>query len=153
VGEACHFIDFMTFLVGSAPLTVSGSLVGNAGKYREDNAMLTLGFPDGSVGLLSYLANGSRSFSKERVEVLGGGKSAVLEDFRSLDLFWEGKQQTIRHRLRQDKGHRGEWEAFTKAILQAGPPPIPYEHVFGVSRAAILALEALRTGKTVRIDG
>jgi predicted dehydrogenase len=151
VGEACHFIDFMAFLAGAAPITVRGSLLPDGGVYREDNALLTFEFPDGSVGVLSYLANGDKSFSKERVEVFGAGKIAVLDDFRSLELVQDGKVEKLRRRLRQDKGHRAEWEAFTRAILAVGPPPIPYDQLFGVSRAAILSLQALRTGRAIRV--
>lgn len=151
IGEACHFIDFMTFLVGSVPNKVRGILIGDPHQYSEDNATLTYEFPDGSVGILYYLSNGDKSMPKERVEVFSGGRTAVLDDFRSLELYQGGKHQAIRHRLRQDKGHKAEWEAFTRAILQGSEPPIPYEQLFGVSRLAILSLQALRTESMVHL--
>jgi predicted dehydrogenase len=114
--------------------------------------LLTFTFPDGSIGTVSYLANGDKSFPKERVEVFAGGRVAVLEDFRSLETAREGKRKVFRSRLRQDKGHRAEWEAFAEAILKGGAPPIPYEQVFGVTRATFAAVEALRSGAQIRID-
>jgi predicted dehydrogenase/NADPH:quinone reductase-like Zn-dependent oxidoreductase len=151
LGEACHFIDLMTFLVGASPVSVQGQLLPHSGRYREDNAVLVLEFPDGSVGTLSYLASGDRSFSKERLEVYGSGRVAVLDDFRSLELVRDGKRNLIQSRLRQDKGHVEEWRSFIQAIRQGGPPPIPYEHIFGVSRATLAALEALRSGQRIKI--
>ncbi len=151
IGEGCHFIDFLTFLVGSPPLAVSAAGLPDAGRYREDNLSLTFTFPDGSIGTLSYLANGDKAFAKERVEVFCAGRVAVLDDFRSLELVQQGRRQVQHARLRQDKGHQAEWQAFSSALLAGGPPPIPYEHLFGVTRASFAAVQALRSGQTVQI--
>ncbi len=152
IGEACHFIDFLTFINGAAPVQVSALGLPDASRYREDNVIITLEFTDRSVGTLSYLAAGDRAFPKERVEIIGGGRVAVLDDFRRLVRIQNGKRKVHRARLRQDKGHRQEWEAFTKALEESGPPPIPYEHLVGVSLSSIAAVEALRTRKPVKID-
>ncbi len=151
IGEGCHFIDFLTFLVGSPPLSVSAVGLPDGGRYREDNLSLTFTFSDGSLGTLSYLANGDKSFSKERVEVFCAGRVAVLDDYRSLELVQQGSRRVQRARLRQDKGHAAEWQAFSAALLAGGPPPIPYEHLFGVTRASFAAVQALRSGQTVQI--
>jgi predicted dehydrogenase len=151
IGEGCHFVDFLTFLVGNPPSAVFARALPDAGRYREDNAILTFTFPDGSIGTVSYLANGDKAFPKERVEVFAAGHVAVLDDFRSLEMVNDGRRQVIRSRLRQDKGHRAEWEAFTAAVAAGGPSPIPYEHLFGVAQAMLAAVEALRSGETTAI--
>jgi len=151
VGEGCHFIDFLTFLVGEPPLSVTAYSLQDAGRYQNDNLVLTFKFPDGSLGSLSYLANGDKVFSKERVEVFCGGRVAVLDDFRSLEMVYHGRKKGIVTRLRQDKGHSAEWEAFARTILDGGPVPIPYPHLVGVSRASFAALRALRQGGEVSI--
>lgn len=151
VGESCHFVDFLTFLVGEPPVSVVAQAIPDAGRYREDNVIMTFTFPDGSLGVVSYLANGDKAFPKERVEVYAGGRVAVLDDYRSLEMIHGGRRKVVRSRLRQDKGHRAEWEAFAAAILAGGPPPIPYEHLFGVTRATFAAVESLRCGKKVMI--
>jgi predicted dehydrogenase len=151
IGEGCHFVDFLTFLVGSPPVSVSAQGLPDAGRYREDNVALNCTFQDGSIGLVSYLANGDKAFPKERVEVFCGGRVAVLDDFRTLEMVHNGRRQVVRSRLRQDKGHRAEWEAFVSAIQAGGPPPIPYEQLFGVTRATFAAVQALKTGSTLEI--
>ncbi len=78
IGEACHFIDLITFLVGAAPVSVSAHALPNGGKYREDNVSMTFTFPDGSIGVVDYLANGDKSMPKERLEVFCEGMVAVL---------------------------------------------------------------------------
>jgi predicted dehydrogenase len=146
IGEGCHFIDFLTYLVGETPVSVSSQGIPDSGLYREDVSVITFSFPDGSIGTVSYLANGDKAFPKERVEVFCGGRVAVLDDYRSLELVHKGNRQTFQSRLKQDKGHQAEWEAFADAIQHAGPAPIPYGHLFGVTRASFAAVEALRTG-------
>jgi predicted dehydrogenase len=152
IGEACHFIDFITFLIGAAPVTVTAHALPDNGKYREDNVSITLTFPDGSIGVVDYLANGDKSFPKERVEVFCGGAIAVLDDFRSLQMVRDGKKKE--ERKAQDKGWVDEWKAFAKSIRAGGAPPIPYEQLIGVTQAAFAAVESLRKdGEKVAVAG
>jgi predicted dehydrogenase/threonine dehydrogenase-like Zn-dependent dehydrogenase len=152
IGEGCHFIDFLTFLVGEPPLTVRATGLPDGGRYREDNVTLTFTFADGSLGMVTYLANGDKSFAKERIELFCAGKVAVLDDYRSLETIVDGRRKQLRSRLRQDKGHQHEWEVFSQAIIQGQAPPIPYNHLIGVTRASFRAVEALRTGEVLHID-
>jgi predicted dehydrogenase len=152
IGEGCHFIDFLTFLVGSAPTSVIAGGLPDGGRYREDNAILTFTFPDGSVGVVSYLANGDKAFPKERMEVFSAGRVAVLDDFRSLELVSNGRRKVFHSRLRQDKGHSQEWQAFAAAIRADSPASIPYDQLFGVMNATFASLEALRTGNKVLVS-
>lgn len=149
VGEACHFIDFITFLVGAAPVSVTAHALPDGGKYSEDNVSMTFTFPDGSIGVVDYLANGDKSFPKERVEVFCGGIVAVLDDFVSLQITREGKMKE--ERGAQDKGWANEWKAFVKAIHEGGEPPIPYEQLIGVTQSTFAAVESLRSNKRIEI--
>jgi len=154
IGEGCHFVDFLTFLAGSPPASVWVQGLPDAGRYSEDNVTLNLSFPDGSLGVVTYLANGDKSLPKERLEVFCGGRVGILDDFRTLELVSRGRRERIPSRLsaisnRQNKGHRAGWEAFLSAVRQGGPPPIPYEHLLGVTRATFAAVESLRTGERV----
>jgi predicted dehydrogenase len=149
IGEACHFIDFITFLVGESPVSVTAHALPDGGKYREDNVSMTFIYPDGSIGVVDYLANGDKSFPKEHVEVFSGGKIAVLDDFVSLQLVEDGKKRE--ERGAQDKGWVNEWKVFVKAIREGGEPPIPYEQLIGVTQATFAVVESVRTGKKVSI--
>lgn len=151
IGEGCHFVDFLAFLVGSSPTSVTAHSLPDRGRYREDNVVLTFTFADGSVGTVSYLANGDKAFPKERVEVFAAGRVAVLDDFRSLEMIHNGRRKIMRSRLRQDKGHAAVWQVFINAILETGQPPIPYDQIFGVTQATFAAVESLRTGERIEI--
>ncbi len=110
---------------------------------------MTFTFPDGSIGVVDYLANGDKSFPKERVEVFCGGQIAVLDDFVSLQTVNDGRKNEIKGA--QDKGWVNEWKAFTKAIREGGEPPIPYEQLIGVTKSTFAAVESIRTSKLVLI--
>jgi predicted dehydrogenase len=152
IGEACHFFDFVTFLVGTLPTRVWAAGLPDGGPYREDNVVIGLEYGDGSVGNVAYLACGDRSLPKERVEAFGGGRVAVLDDFRRLETYRAGRRQVRRTWLRQDKGHQAEWEAFVAAIRSGGPPPIPYDQLMAASLTALAAVDALRTRKPVTLE-
>jgi predicted dehydrogenase len=151
IGEGCHFIDFLTFLVGENPIEVMAYGLPDGGKYNEDNVVMNFRFPDGSLGVVSYLANGDKTFPKEYLEVFSGGRIAVLNDWRKLELVAHGRRKVVRQHLRQDKGHQGAWQAFLDALQQEKAPPIPYEQLIGVTQASFAAVESLRNGEAVQI--
>ena len=149
IGEACHFLDIITFLVGAAPASVSAHALPDNGRYREDNASMTFTFPDGSIGVVDYLSNGDPSLPKERLDVFCGGKVAVLDDFRSLETREAGNRKLFR--AAQDKGWTDEWKVFTRAIREGGEPPIPYPQLIGVTKAMLAAVQSIRTAQAVPI--
>ena len=76
--------------------------------------------------------------------MFGGGRVAVIEDFRRMTTCVGGK--TRRRRGRQDKGHRNGVEAFADALVGEVSWPIPWRQLRAVSLASILAVRSLREG-------
>jgi len=149
IGEGCHFIDLLTFLTGELPVSIQAAGLPDQNNYNSDNVQITLRYPDGSLGTITYLANGNKNYAKERLEVFSSGRIAILNDFRSLELVTETQKKTLRSRLRQDKGHTSAWKTFLAAVKTGGPPPIPYDQLLSTSRASLAAVEALRSGSRV----
>jgi predicted dehydrogenase/threonine dehydrogenase-like Zn-dependent dehydrogenase len=150
IGEGCHFVDFITFLIGAPPISVTAHALPDGGKYREDNVSMTFVFPDGSMGIVDYLANGDKSFSKERVEVFCGGQIAALDDFVSLQTVKAGKKKEVKGA--QNKGWVDEWKVFARSIHEGGQPPIPYEQLIGVTKSTFAAVASIRDKETVEIE-
>ena len=149
IGEACHFIDTLTFLVGAAPVSVTAHALPNNGKYREDNVSMTFTFPDGSLGVVDYLANGDKSYPKEKLEVFCEGMVAVLDDYVSLVTVKDGKKKE--ERGAQDKGWKAEMAAFVESIKSGKEAPILYEQIVGVTKSTFAAVESLRSRSTIEI--
>lgn len=143
IGEGCHFVDFISFLVGSTPVSVSAQALPDQGKYREDNVSMTFSFSDGSIGVIDYLSNGDKSFAKERVEVFCGGRIAVLDDYRSLETVENGNRTMRKSAFKQDKGHFGEMQVLVNAI-RSGSAPIPYQQLTSVTMATFAAVASIR---------
>lgn len=143
IGEACHFIDVLTFLVGASPIAVTAYALPNNGRYSEDNVSMTFTFPDGSIGVVDYLANGDKSVPKERLEVFCGGMVAVLDDYVSLTTVKDGKRKE--ERIAQDKGWKAEMAAFAESVRAGKEPPIPYEQIIGVTKSTFAAVESIQS--------
>ncbi len=151
IGEGCHFVDFLSFLVGQTPVKVYAQALPDGGQYHQDNVIVTLTFADGSLGTLEYLANGDKSYPKERVEVFCGGKVGMLDDYRRLEVIQNGQRHSWQARLGQDKGHKAAWQAFLNAVQAHSAPPIPYAHLIGVTRTTFAIMQSLEEGRAVQI--
>lgn len=147
IGEACHFIDLMTYLNGSKVVSISMSALGNQVVENTDNAIITLKFENGSQGVINYFANGNKAYSKERVEIYSQGRTLILDNFRRLEGF--GFKGFSSMKSKQDKGHKNQFDLLIQAIKNGGKALIPFDEIVNTSQASIAAIESLKTGKTI----
>lgn len=143
IGEGCHFIDLLRYLVAAPIVGVEAQMMGAAAGVvvREDKMTIQLAFEDGSMGTVHYLANGSKRYPKERVEVFSEGRVLVLDNFKTLQGYgWSG---FARQRLwRQDKGHAAEVAAFVERVINGGEGLIPWQELEEVTLASFAAVAA-----------
>ncbi len=140
IGEGCHFIDLLRYLADSPIESVAAVAMDSACK---DSVMIQLGFKDGSIGSINYLANGSKVFPKERLEIFCGGGILQLDNFRSLKGFgWQGFRS---ERLwRQDKGQKQCTQAFVAAITSGDPGDlISFDELVEVANACFDVVEQI----------
>ena len=153
VGEVCHFVDLLSFLAGALPIEVYARPLANTGLYSDDNVLISLRFENGSEGTIHYLANGDRAFSKERIEVFGGGAVGRARRLpQAGDDSFRARRATMSARWRQDKGHRGEWQAFAKCLREGGPAPIPFESIVSSTLATFCIQKSRACGQPVIVD-
>jgi predicted dehydrogenase len=152
VGEACHFVDLITYLTGSKVCEVSLQAMGTAPKENTDNASIHLKYENGSLGVINYFANGNKSYSKERLEVFYQGNNLILDNFRRLDGYGYGKG--LRNKIlktKQDKGHIKQFELLTKRWQEGGEPLIPFDEIVNTTRATFAAIDSLKQGIPIKI--
>jgi len=152
VGEVCHFIDLLSYWAGAAPVLVSAHAIRGDGAWnRDENLVIGLSFADGSVGTVVYTAMGDPSVGKERYEVFCEGKTALIDNWRSLEIAAKGKTTTTRT-LKADKGHAAEMRAFVLACRQGDASPISWEGIEAVTRATFAAESAWQSGSAVGLE-
>lgn len=153
IGEACHFVDLASALVGADPVSVNsvGTAKSQTSAMLNDNVIITLTYPNSSIATIIYTADGSKAMHKERVEVFGGGRSAVIDDFREATLYVGDSKTHIVKQATQDKGQKAMLTQWV-AGLASGTPCVSAQSLLSNSLATILAVESLALGTALAVD-
>ena len=148
IGEACHLIDLITYLTGSLVSAVVMNALGPNPSGNTDNASILLRYQNGSQGMIQYLSNGNKAYSKERVEIYGQGRTIVIDNYRK-SKYYGFKSSGMRKT--QDKGHQELFRLFLQQIRNGGDPIIPFNEIMNTSRTAIAAISSLTSGTWVDV--
>ena len=146
IGEACHYIDLMRFLAGCKVSSFNAIKIDSNDymEITEDKAFINLSFEDGSIGSINYLANGGKSFPKERIEIFCDDAVLQLDNFRTLKGYgWNGFSSF--KTWSQDKGQNNCVKAFMSAVKEGGDAPIPQSEIFEVARLSLDIAEKLKS--------
>jgi polar amino acid transport system substrate-binding protein len=151
VGEICHFIDLMQYFTGSEPVKVFAESIStdNAKITPEDNIIIMLKFSDGSIGNITYLANGDKAMPKERIEVFGAGNIGIINDFRDGIFYRDGKTIALKS---SGKGHKEEIIAFLNAVRDGKESPISFRSICLTTLTTFKILDSLYTGLPQQIS-
>jgi len=152
VGECCHFVDLAIYIAGSRVRRVVAVAVDKGrGAALSDTLQLTMEHDDASISSITYVADGSGSLGKERIEVFCGGMTAVIDDFKEWVI---GSRATTAHkRASQDKGHAREIAAFCDAVLERRESPeLTFDDALHSTLVTFAAAQSLLTGSWVLMD-
>lgn len=149
VGEACHFVDLISYFTGSEVQSVFMTAMGTHPDKKTDVASIHLHYANGSLGVINYFANGSKSYSKERVEVYFSGKTLVLDNFRKLEGF--GVSGFSSMKSNQDKGHNSMFSQLAELNAKGGQPLLTWNSIENTHKAIFAALKSLEIQAPVSI--
>jgi predicted dehydrogenase len=150
LGEACHFIDLISYLAGSKVKAVCMSSMGVNPEENTDNATILLKYENGTNGVINYFANGSKAYSKERVEVYHQERTLIMDNWRKLKGF--GFKNFSSASSGQDKGHQNQFNLLIESIQKGGNAIIPMDELVNTTKASFAAIESLKTGAWVSVD-
>jgi predicted dehydrogenase len=152
LGEACHFVDLMYWLLGSEPVEVAAFSLpaGRQQPIGENNLAASFRFADGSAGNLTYCTVGSRTSGGERVEVFAEGLGAWSEDFKRLTV--QGKLRHSHSRWFAEKGYAAQMKSFIAGIREGRPPEVTVRDGARATLGCLEMLEAARTRSARPID-
>jgi predicted dehydrogenase/threonine dehydrogenase-like Zn-dependent dehydrogenase len=145
IGEVCHFIDCMCAMTDSVPVSVHANAIhyGSKTLSNEDTLTLHLTFADGSIGSIHYFANGDKAYPKERFEIFGQEKIAVIDNYRKTTLTQNNWTRGFRS-FGQDKGFSQMICAYMEACADGLKTPIDFETLKAVSLTSFAAVQDLR---------
>ncbi|WP_417558996.1 bi-domain-containing oxidoreductase [Mesoflavibacter zeaxanthinifaciens] len=149
IGEACHFMDLITYLTGSKIKSVCMNAMGVNPQENTDNASILLEYENGSTGVINYFSNGSKSYSKERVEVYSQERTLVMDNFRVTSGF--GFKGFSKLKTKLDKGHKNQFNELITGIKKGDQPLIPFDEIINTTRASFAAVESLKERKWISI--
>lgn len=144
LGEACHFVDLMYWLLDAEPVAVSAFSLptGKKAPIGENNMAVSIRFADGSIGNLTYTTVGSRTSGGERIEAYAPGLGVSAEDFKKLVI----KRNLVSRRssMFAEKGYSEQMKLFFDAIRGGTQQAIT---VRDGARATIVCLSMLESAK------
>ena len=149
IGEACHYMDLITFLTGSKIKAVCMNAMGVNPQANTDSASILLQYENGSTGVINYFANGSKSYSKERVEVYAQERTIITDNFRLTEGF--GTNNFSKLKTTVDKGHAAQFKLLVERIKTGGKSLIPMDEIVNTTLASFAAIESLTTRQWVSI--
>ncbi|CAM1366712.1 Dehydrogenase [Tenacibaculum sediminilitoris] len=149
IGEACHYIDLCTYLAGSKVKSVCMSSMGLNPQENTDNASILLKYENGTNVVINYFANGSKAYSKERVEVYSQERTLIMDNWRKLRGY--GFKKFSKSFSKQNKGHYNQFNELITSQKNGGNPIIPFEEIVNTTKASFAAIESLKQGGWVEI--
>ena len=152
LGEACHFVDLMYWLLDSEPISVSAySLPADQKEpLGENNVVACFRFADGSIGNLTYATAGSKTSGGERVEVFAQGLGVFTEDFKRLAV--RTGRSSDRSKIWGDKGYAQQMADFMAALRDGRPAAVTARDGARATIGCLALLESARTLAPVKID-
>lgn len=149
IGEACHYIDLCTYLAGSRVTAVCMNAFGKNPEENTDNASILLKYENGTNAVVNYFSNGSKSYSKERVEVYSQERTFIMDNWRKLRTY--GVKGHKSKTSKQDKGHYNQFNALLQQQKKGGAPIIPIEEIINTTKASFAAIKSLKLGTWIQI--
>jgi predicted dehydrogenase/threonine dehydrogenase-like Zn-dependent dehydrogenase len=150
LGEACHFVDLISYFTGDEVETVFMTAMGQNPDQKTDVASIHLKYRNGSLGVINYFANGSKAYSKERVEVYAGGKNLIMDNFRTLNGYDTKGFSGLKSG--QDKGHDNMFRILSDLNQKGGDAPVSWSSIRNTHLACFAALESLKSHAPVGVE-
>jgi predicted dehydrogenase/threonine dehydrogenase-like Zn-dependent dehydrogenase len=149
IGEACHFIDLCSFLSGSRVTSVCMNALGEHPAENTDNVSILLKYENGANATIHYFSNGSKAYSKERLEVYSQERTLILDNWMKLKGY--GFMGFSQMKSRQNKGHKAQFALLNERAKTGGEALIPFDSLINTTEAAFACIESLKSKSWVNL--
>ena len=148
IGEACHYIDLISFLSSSRVKSILMTPSGLNTNLNSDNGTITLKYDNGSLGVINYFSNGHKSYSKERIEIYQSGKNIIIDNFKKINFFGYNNRSQNNY---QDKGHYNQFKNWNSFLVTGGEPLIKFESLYNTTMASLCAVQSIKSGNWINV--
>jgi len=152
IGEFCHFVDLVLFLINSNPIEViaRGGAMSHKNTEVFDSCVVLLKFENGSIANLIYTDLNGPKMSKERIEIYSGDSAIIIEDFIQLNT--SGFDFGNLLLSKQDKGHKNEIENIIQMNLGFKDSLVGIDDAMKSMDIVFKTIESIKTNKPIQIN-
>jgi predicted dehydrogenase/threonine dehydrogenase-like Zn-dependent dehydrogenase len=149
IGECCHFINTMSYLTKSEVESVYSMAINTEEKsvISNDNVVINIKFKNGSIGTLTYAANGNKTFPKEQTTIFCNGTVLVQHNYKK-NIIYNGRNYK---KFIQDKGHKNEIKCFIENLKTSKKNLIPLDSIINTTLATFAHVRSLKENRVVQI--
>jgi len=151
VGEGCHFVDLMYWLLESEPVSVSAYSLptGKQDPVGENNIVASFLFEDGSIANLNYSTVGHLAAGGERVEAFAPGITIATENFKRLEVIADSRLS--RSVWFPKKGYFAQMLDFIRAIRDGQTPAVTVKDGARATLGCLRIMQSARTSQPCAI--
>lgn len=136
IGEVCHFIDLVKFIIGRKVIDYNFSKLYSGNPEYTGHLILVMCFDDGSIANINYITNSSIELPKEDVHIHFSGKTILMNNFHKTTFLGFGKKRVLRT-LRQDKGQQEMFKQLIDCLINSRADLIDPMDIIETTRISI----------------
>jgi predicted dehydrogenase len=146
VGEGGHLVDMMCRLVGQDPVRVyaeGGNFAEPSATGAPDSALINLGFPDGSAGVIMLSSVANNGFPKEEIQITCANHTLTIYNFERMVVCGPAGQETLTL-PEMDKGLKAMLDHTARVLRDDVPSPVGVAEAWRASRTTLAAVRSIR---------
>ncbi|MFX1355716.1 MAG: bi-domain-containing oxidoreductase [Promethearchaeota archaeon] len=152
IGEMCHFVDLVLYLMNSNPTEVIayGGYMSHKNTEVYDSCVALIEFENGAIANLIYTDLNGPNMPKERIEIYSGDSAIIIDDFKFMNTsgFDVGNYKLNT----QDKGHKNEIANIISLNLGLKDPLVGVDDAMKAMDLIFKIIESIKTRKAIKIN-
>ena len=152
IGEFCHFIDLILYLINSKPIELFalGGTMSHKNTDVYDSCAVMIKFQNGSIANLIYTDLNGPNMPKERIEIYSGDSAIIIDDFKKMNTSGFDFGNVLLNE--QDKGHRNELNTVILTNLGLSKALVNEDDALKAMKLVFKTIESIKTNKPIQIN-
>ncbi len=152
IGEFCHFIDLILYLINSKPIEIFA--LGGAMSHKNtdvyDSCVVMIRFQNESIANLIYTDLNGPDMPKERIEIYSGDSAIIIDDFTKMNTSGFGFGNILLNE--QDKGHRNELNTVILTNLGLSTALVTEDDALQAMELVFKTIESIKIKRPIKLN-